>query len=195
MNRERIEMIDQLARRHAASLILYARQWSNQPEDDVQEALLDLMRSDPWPDRPEAWLFGATRHRALNRLRSRRRRERHEEAAASSAANWFVADPTARLQAEEVGLLLERLELPLREAVILRMWGNLTYAEIGRLTQASASTACRRFEEAIDLLRQWSGSAEPTMDERPTGTALDRSVREYLTTRPEHPDQNDARKP
>ena len=153
MNRERIEMIDQLARRHAASLILYARQWSNQPEDDVQEALLDLMRSDPWPDRPEAWLFGATRHRALNRLRSRRRRERHEEAAASSAANWFVADPTARLQAEEVGLLLERLELPLREAVILRMWGNLTYAEIGRLTQASASTACRRFEEAIDLLR------------------------------------------
>ena len=42
---------------HAASLVLYARQWSGTPEDVVQEAFLKLVRQRRPPDDAVAWLY------------------------------------------------------------------------------------------------------------------------------------------
>lgn len=153
MSSERIELIGALARKHAAALTLYARQWSNQPDDIVQDSLIDLMTTDPWPQSPLAWLYGAVRFRALNRHRATRRRNRHETQLAAETQSWFEEDPTTRLQAQEATALLQGLSLELREVVILRLWSGLSFSEIGSLLQIDTSTASRRFSAAIEQLK------------------------------------------
>jgi RNA polymerase sigma-70 factor (ECF subfamily) len=49
---------------------------------------------------------------------------------------------------------LANLPLELREVVVAHFWGGLTFSEIGELTQTSGSTAHRRYEAALLMLRE-----------------------------------------
>ena len=153
MDRERFDEIERIARCYGAALVLYARAWFDSPDDIVQEALLELLRQNKWPDRPIPWLYGAIRFRALHRRRERDRRRRRESMVAHRDEPWFVPDPSAALDAARATELLVQLEPELRETVVARIWGGLSYAEIGELTGVEASTAQRRFVSAIALLR------------------------------------------
>ena len=41
----------------------------------------------------------------------------------------------------------------LREVLVARIWGGLTFEQIAEVLQTSTSTAFRRYEEAISYLR------------------------------------------
>jgi len=126
---------------------------SAEAEDAVQEAFLDLYRSQSRPDDPPAWLFKATRDAAMKIRRSETRRLRRETAVALTSPNWFEPTVESRLDAETVTEKLQELPPELREVVAARLWGGLTFEQIAVATQASTATVHRRYNQAIEILR------------------------------------------
>ena len=145
------QLLAELVDRRSAALKLYARQWCHAPDDVVQQALIDLAACGELPDQPVAWLFGAVRRRAISRGRSDRRRRQHEQAAAEQ---WFQRRRDQHEAAETAAAALANLPLTEREIVIAHLWGRLTFVEIAELVGLSSSTAQRRFEAAIDRMRE-----------------------------------------
>jgi RNA polymerase sigma-70 factor (ECF subfamily) len=147
------EDLGRLVGRHAAALVLYARQWCAAPEDVVQEAFLKLVAQRPPPDDPVAWLFRVVRNGALDAARSQRRRQRHEAVAAARAPAWFAADADT-VGAEEAAAALRALPLEEREVIVAHLWGGLTFEQIAGVAGCSSSTAHRRYVAGLTALRE-----------------------------------------
>ena len=144
---------EELVASTSAALILYARQWTDSPEDVVQEAFLKLLAEPELPGNANAWLYRVTRHLAINALRSQVRRLHHERMAADDRSPWFVVDPANALDAQQASAALAELSADDRETVVARLWGGLTFDEIAELTSASTSTVYRRYQRGIQQLR------------------------------------------
>ncbi len=148
------ETLIRLLDEHTAALVLYARQWCDAPEDIVHDAFLLLMKERTAPDNPAGWLYRVVRNKALNASRSSRRRARHETAAAFEGEPWLVPDEGDRLDAVEAARALEELPAEQREVIIARLWGGLSFEEIGRMNGTAPSTAHRRYQQGIIALRE-----------------------------------------
>ncbi len=152
---------------HAAALELYAALWCASSEDVVQEAFVELAGCRRWPENPVAWLYRAVRHRALNASRANKRRRRHEEQAALQRPAILVPPPGETLDGAELVAALESLPEDEREVVVARLWGELSFREIGEVTDTSESTAHRRYQGALERLREkvsplWANPNEKT---------------------------------
>jgi RNA polymerase sigma-70 factor (ECF subfamily) len=162
------DLLGRLLDAHAAALALYARQWCAAPEDAVQEAFLRLAaRSDVPPD-PVGWLFAVTRNLARTAGRSERRRRQHEAVAAARHPGWFMPAEGTGLDAESAATALTGLPAEEREAVVARIWGGLSFEQIGGLIGTSAATAHRRFTAGLALLRERLGVTCPSSPSTPT---------------------------
>src|SRR5436190_22156457 len=89
------ELLGQLLDRHAAALVLLARQWCSSPEDAVQEAFVELARQAECPRDPAAWLHRVVRNAAIDAGRAETRRWRHESQAAELGRGCFEAIASA----------------------------------------------------------------------------------------------------
>jgi RNA polymerase sigma-70 factor, ECF subfamily len=148
------EQLGRLLDEHGPALALYAAQWTDAADDCVQEALVELAKQRQPPDHVLAWLYRVVKHRALNVARGdRRRRERESRAmaerfaASEQPARFDHADTMAATDA------LVQLEPRDRELVVMRIWGGLTYDEIGTALNISTATAHRQYERALTKLR------------------------------------------
>jgi RNA polymerase sigma-70 factor (ECF subfamily) len=148
------EFLGRLLDRHAAALELYARQLCGCPEDVVQEALIELVGQPRVPDNVVAWLYRVVRNKAISASRSAQRRQRHETEAADCRPAWFERSAGDRIDADVAAVALESLPIDQREVVVARIWGRLSFQEIGQLVGVSDSTAHRRYEAALTALRQ-----------------------------------------
>jgi RNA polymerase sigma-70 factor (ECF subfamily) len=148
------DLLGRLLDRHAAALVLYARQWCAAPEDVVQEAFVKLSAVRPPPDNAVAWLYRVVRNAALDAARSELRRRRHEAEAAGRRPAWFVPVYGADLDADAVASALDHLPGDQRETVVAHLWGSLTFDQIGELSGVSSSTAHRRYVAALTTLRE-----------------------------------------
>ena len=148
------EFLGRLLDRHAAALELYARQLCDCPEDVVQEALIELVGQPRVPDDAVAWLYRVVRNKAISASRSARRRKRHEMEASSCRPAWFERSAADRIDAGVAAVALGSLPIEQREVVVARIWGRLSFQEIGQLVGVSDSTAHRRYEAALMALRQ-----------------------------------------
>jgi RNA polymerase sigma factor (sigma-70 family) len=148
------EFLGRLFDRYAAALELFARQWCDCADDVVQEALIELAGQPRMPDDPAAWLYRVVRNKAISASRSSRRRRRHETAAVDSRSAMFDHSPADRIDADVAAAALESLSIELREVVVARIWGGLTFGQIGQLVGVSDSAAHRRYEGALLALRQ-----------------------------------------
>ncbi len=152
--------LDRLLSEHGAALVLYARGWTRWPDDAVQEAFVELVRQSQTPDDPVAWLYAVVRRRAISAARSESRRQKRQAIAArrqeadSQGDRWFVHSPEAKMDADEAVGRLKRLPLEMREVVVARIWGNLSFDAIGQLTGTSSSTAHRRYIQALKQLQK-----------------------------------------
>jgi RNA polymerase sigma factor (sigma-70 family) len=162
------ELLAQLIDAHAAALELFAAQWSQSPADVVQEAFVELARQPQRPQNVAAWLYRVVRHRAYDEHRADVRRRRHEAAAAAKNDRWFRAATQGQLDAHDASAALQGLPEKLREVLLARIWGGLTFEQIGEITQTSAATAFRRHQEALALLRTRLGI--PCLDQKKTST-------------------------
>lgn len=147
------EVLTRLFDEHGPALVLYARQWSDWPEDVVQEALIQLMRQRRLPADPVAWIFRVVRNGAISQVRRQSRRRRREAITAESRQPWFCESPDDSLMAVEAAEALRRLPPEERETVVARLWGGLSFEQVGRLTGVSTSTAHRRYEAGLTTLR------------------------------------------
>jgi RNA polymerase sigma-70 factor (ECF subfamily) len=148
------ELLGRLVDRHAAALVLYARQWCAAPEDVVQEAFLKLVAQRPPPDNPESWLYRVVRNAAISAGRTERRRQRYEAAAAAQAPAWFATADTDALDAEAATAALQELPLEEREAIVAHLWGGLTFEQIADVAGCSPSTAHRHYAAGLANLRE-----------------------------------------
>jgi RNA polymerase sigma-70 factor (ECF subfamily) len=145
------KVLGRLYRQHAPALRLYARQWGAAEEDLVQEAFVRLAQQAHAPERPLPWLYRVVRNEALAVHRTAARRRRREEKASAPEA-WFSAAED-RLDGREAARLLAELPLELREVIVARLWGGLTFEEVAQLVGCSLPTAHRRYRAGLDELR------------------------------------------
>ncbi len=146
------EQLRRLFDRHAAALALYARQWSDDPEDVVQDAFIQLARHRGPIDRPAPWLFRVVRNGAIAASRGRDRRRRRE-ARASTGEAWFAATDD-QIDAHHAEQLLAELDVSIREVIVARLWGGLTFDEIAKLQGSSIATAHRRYQSGLARLQE-----------------------------------------
>ena len=139
---------------HAAALVLYARQWCASPEDVVQEAFVKLSACRPPPTPALPWLYRVVRNAALTARRAAERRRRHESEAAARQPPWFVPAEGAGLDAAAATAALQQLPLEQREVLIARLWGGLTFEQVGELTGQSSSSAHRVYHAGLTALRE-----------------------------------------
>jgi len=148
------EILGELVDRHARALVLYARQWCAAPEDVVQEAFLKMVTYQPAPNKTVPWLYRVVRNAAISASRAERRRRRYEAAASEYYLPWFEASADTILDGHTVAQALQALPAEPREAIMLHLWGGLTFEEIAEVTGCSSSTAHRWYASGLDLLRE-----------------------------------------
>ncbi|MCU0704648.1 MAG: sigma-70 family RNA polymerase sigma factor [Fimbriiglobus sp.] len=146
---------------HSSALVLFARQRCDTPEDVVQDAFCALSALRTAPDDPAAWLFRTVRNRSLDVGKAERRRRRRE-VSVGAAVPWFVEPRANGLEATEAVAALQSLPDEWREVIVLRLWSELTLDQIAAAVGCSVSTAHRRYEAGIAVLRQKLGESCPT---------------------------------
>jgi RNA polymerase sigma factor (sigma-70 family) len=152
------EYLAALLARHGSALELFARQFTTAPEDCVQEAFIELALQPQLPSNVLAWLYRVVRNRALNMARSQRRRRKREIATVQDDPDvWFRQEPNSELDAEQLTEALSALDEELREVVVARIWGGLSFEEIADIVETSISSAHRRFHSGLDGLRERLG--------------------------------------
>jgi RNA polymerase sigma factor (sigma-70 family) len=155
MSHSDAERLTRIVNERGAALVLYARQWLERAsaDDAVQEALVALVSQRRPPDNAVAWMYRAVRNAAIDAARATGRRRRREQAVARTRREWFEPRPDAQLDAQVAEQALRRLRFEQREVVVLRIWGELGYAEIADIVEASVSTVHDRYKAALRELR------------------------------------------
>ncbi len=135
-------------------LVLFARARCDCAEDVVQESLMKLFRLRERPSNVQAWLFRVVRNEAANAHRGKVRRERHEQSARQFRESWFEPSPGNAIDIEMATQALQNQPVDVRETIIARLRGGLSFDEIGSLTDVSPSTASRRYQVGLQAIRQ-----------------------------------------
>jgi RNA polymerase sigma-70 factor (ECF subfamily) len=142
---------------HGRALVLLARQWAQgraDAEDIVQEAFIRFWRSRNRVADPTAYLYTCVKHCALDAERSRRRRMKREQATARPEAEaWFVGGGEQSERRRAMQAALQNLPESQREAVVMRIWGGLSFVQIGAALGISPDTAASRYRYAMARLR------------------------------------------
>ncbi|CAN5546805.1 sigma-70 family RNA polymerase sigma factor [soil metagenome] len=139
------------------ALLLFARRWTNsraEAEDIVQDAFVRFWRRQHSIEN-RALLYATVRSTALDRWRSNQRRARREAAVAlerSPHCEPEFTDVDENLQ--PLAAAVERLPNDQREVVTLKIWNELTFAEIAEVLQISPNTAASRYRYALGALRK-----------------------------------------
>jgi RNA polymerase sigma-70 factor (ECF subfamily) len=155
MDTSDLERLTRLVTERAPGLVLYARQWLDAAaaEDMVQEALVALLGQRRPPESPIGWMYRAVRNAAIDEARQAARRRRREKVVAESRGSWLVARPDSLLDAQAAERALRGLSDDYRQVVVMRIWGQLGFAEIAEIMHLSVSTVHGRYTTALSQLR------------------------------------------
>lgn len=142
--------VQDLYQRHGPALLAYATSLlpdRGMAEDVLHQVFLGLLGKSELPEEARPYLFRAMRNRALNARRNSTRVTPLDD------RQWLVK-PQGMMEA---GLEVERAlrELPpeQREVVIMRIWGEMTLAEVARVLDVPANTVASRYRYALEKLR------------------------------------------
>jgi len=161
---------------HAPKLFLFARNQTRTHEDaqDVlQDAIVKLVekiRAGEFVGGQDAWqpyLYATIRRLAIDLSRKDDRRKRREDnVSADIEAEQFEAfhpwfdndggDDETRSQLEDA---LKSLPEKFSEVIIMKVWGERTFAEIGEALGISQNTAASRYRYGLEALKRELGSA------------------------------------
>lgn len=161
---------------HGSKLLLFARQQTRSQEDaqDVfQDALVKLVekiRTGEFVGGQESWLpylYTAIRRLAIDLSRKDdRRKKREDNVGADIEADaretfhpWFESDASddeTRIQLEDG---LKELPAKFSEVILMKVWGERTFAEIGETLGISQNTAASRYRYGLEALKKHLGGA------------------------------------
>ena len=161
---------------HAPRLVLFARQQSRSSEDAediVQDALVKLVEkldNGEFVGGQDSWmpyLYTTIRRLSIDLGRRDDRRRRREDVVGGEAEieqrevfhPWFESESSD----DETRTLLEAglKELPPKfaEVVVMKIWGDRTFAEIGEALEISPNTAASRYRYGLEALKKKLSSA------------------------------------
>ena len=148
-------------------LLLCARQWTHSladAEDVVQEAFVRYWRHQRnLPGEPMALLVTSVRRAALDLARREGRRATREERSIErfefdvAVFRPLFEEDDRRVAIEQA---LQRIPSAQREALVLKIWGELTFEQIGHELGISPNTAASRYRYALAALRQQLTAAD-----------------------------------
>ena len=157
-------------------LLLFARQQTRSledAEDVLQDALVKLIekiRHDEFVGGPEAWqpyLFTTIRRLAIDLSRRDDRRRRREDSVSADEAEiaheprdpWFDSESSDDETRAQLEIKLRELPEKFAEVIVMKIWGERTFAEIGEILGISQNTAASRYRYGLEALKRSLGKA------------------------------------
>jgi RNA polymerase sigma-70 factor, ECF subfamily len=142
--------VQDLYQQHGPALLAYANSLlpdRGMAEDVLHQVFLGLLGKSELPEEARPYLFRAVRNRALNARRNSTRVTPLDD------RQWLVK-PQGMMEAGlEVEQALRELPPEQREVVIMRIWGEMTLAEVARVLDVPANTVASRYRYALEKLR------------------------------------------
>ena len=148
-----IDEIEVLYRLHGAALLLFASTMSgdrDRAQDALHQVFLKLVENGSLNQVADkkAYLFACVRNAVLNDSNHQRR-----NTAIEPDSVWF-SPPDRDYAAEQVlRRAVNALPVDQREVVVLRVWAELTFLQIGDLLNANSNTVASRYRYALGKLR------------------------------------------
>lgn len=127
-------------------------------EDALQQCFLSLNRKlvSGLPDHPKAYLYQIARNQATDHFRRSRARQVREqrwlELAPDSLEPLENLDGDERLRDIEQAMMSLRAEQ--RQVVALKIWQDMTFAQIAEILNISPNTVASRYRYALQALRE-----------------------------------------
>ena len=124
-------------------------------EDVLQTVFVKIVYKRRWlaqAGRLDAYIYRIARNEAVTYLRHRKRQKRPE----TKADRWLedtAPDRRSDDLAEQVQVALTQLAPAQREVVVLKIYQEKTFLEIGRLLGISLNTAASRYRYGMERLR------------------------------------------
>jgi len=132
--------------------VLYGRALGlshSEAEDVLQETFIALTQRAEAPIQPMHYCVRSYRNRALNYRRSLWRRLARE----FESHRWFEQSDSETAAEQEAMQALARLPQEQREVIVLKIWHEYTFEEIGALLEISPNTAAGRYRYGLQKLR------------------------------------------
>lgn len=145
---------EQIYKAFAGPIFRYLRNSFRFEKEEAEDILQNVFL--PWVKNPEkfarvenlsAYLFTSARNAALKR-KSEKRPSGSTESVIAQGHSEKVENGVIIDQA------LSQLPSEQREAVVLKIWNNMTFAEISQLQNTSLQTIASRYRYAIDKLKE-----------------------------------------
>lgn len=156
------DWLEEIYREHAPALFRFLiRLTADEAEtrDVLQEIFVRLAKSPHLLHgiaAPRSYLFRLAHHLVIDRHRREQTRQRHEESAGQeqelSVASESANADEAWLR-KTLGSSLDNLPAEQKAVVVLKIWEEMTFAEIADVLDISANTAASRYRYALDKLR------------------------------------------
>lgn len=166
---------------YGPKLFLFAKNQTRSHEDaqDVlQDAIVKLVekiKTGEFIGGQDAWqpyLYATIRRLAIDLSRKDDRRKRREDHVSEDIQSdqyeafhpWFdsaESDTETRAQLEQA---LKSLPEKFSSVIILKIWGDRTFAEIGEALEISQNTAASRYRYGLEALKRELGSARKRGD-------------------------------
>lgn len=145
---------------YGGRLMLFARQQTRceaDAEDVLQAALVRTWKTHRGAPDPKVVSLAYTNIRrcAIDLGRSTERRKRREEQAVRERGElvaWFELPEDDTSRALQVAM--SRIPEKFREVITLKIWGDLTFDEIGKTLEISPNTAASRYRYGMEALRK-----------------------------------------
>lgn len=116
-------------------------------EDIVQAAFIKLAAEDPPPENCAAWLFTVVKRLAINEKISHSKRRLRETNVGSRKVQ--AADTSNEIEIRD---LLNSLDIREKEIIIAKIWGELTFDEIGKLFGEPKASIWRSYKVGLSKL-------------------------------------------
>ena len=154
---EQLAAIYEQYRRSLLALALSITRCPARAEDAVHEAFASLCRNrNAITGDRVAYVFTTVRNAAVSQVR-RAPREIESTDDRQILFDLHRADPREQLIDRERQLMIagavEQLSSELREVVILRIYGNLRFAQIAQIVDAPVATVATRYRRALERLK------------------------------------------
>ena len=162
---------DAWLKEHGSRLLLFARQQTRNIEaaqDVLQDALVKLARKieegvfDGGQESWKPYLYTAIRRLSIDLGRKNDRRSKREDKSEADRRGetggvmdpWFenvdTNDETRQLLEENLKKLPEKFS----EVIVMKIWGENTFAEIGEILDVSLNTVASRYRYGLERLRK-----------------------------------------
>ena len=156
-------------RTHGPKMLLFARQQARSHEDaedilqDAVVKLVDKVRKGEFVGGSDAWqayLYTTIRRLAIDLSRRTDRRKKREDVVTTATADdmgthpWFEGDSSDDEVREQLEEKLKQLPPKFAEVIVMKVWGEKTFAEIGEALDISQNTAASRYRYGLEALKK-----------------------------------------